>query len=140
MNHDERALSDALAALAESRREVSASDRVEAAVGAEFRARRVRAPRKWMAWAAVAASVVLAVVGYLRYQRTAYPAPVRPVHDLEGFVAIGPGPVVESDGFAPVVRMRLPSGDPRVGLIEVDVVVGRDGVAKAVRYVRFGNR
>lgn len=143
MNQEERALSDALAALAESRRDAEAPDRVESAVLAEFRARRTRVRtqvRTWMAWAGVAAAVVLAVVGYMRQQGPVKRAPMRAVHDLDGFVAIGPGPVVEPDGFAPVVRLRLPSRDARAGVIEVDVVVGRDGVAKAVRFVRFDNQ
>ena len=109
---------------------------------AEFRAQRARARRRtWTAWAGVAAAVVLAVAGYMRQQETDRgTAAVRPVQNLDGFVAIGPGPVVEPDGFAPVVRMRIPSRDPRAGMMEVDVVVGRDGVAKAVRFVRFDNR
>jgi hypothetical protein len=83
--------------------------------------------------------VLLAVVGLVR--RPAEPARPGPAlqraDDLEGFIAIGPGPVVESDRFAPVVRMSLPSRDPRFGSMEVDVVVGRDGVAKAVRWVGY---
>ncbi|MBM3734293.1 MAG: hypothetical protein FJW39_00775 [Acidobacteria bacterium] len=123
---------------------VDAPPRVEAAVVAAFRARR-RAGRRWIPAAALAAAAaVLLMAVWLRPERPPFvrePAPA-------GFFAITPGPLIEPWEVAPVVRVRLGRRDAeRLGLpvqwhsqitaMEVDVLVGRDGVAKAVRLAGY---
>ncbi len=145
------ALGAALRQLDESAGEPSA--RVDAAVANALLSRRPRrAPSGWIGGAAAAAVVAVAAWNGALRKDPPKTAVDRPAPESYGeFYAIGPGPVLEQGRFAPVVRMRLPRREvARLGLpiqwetqitsVEVDVVVGRDGTAKAVRLVRLGNQ
>lgn len=146
----EQILTDALAAIAESAGGDEPGPRVELALLSAFRAQNRRNRiRRYGPWA-VAAAVVIAMVPLVTYPRKRTPEPPMAHTQTAGespFYAIGPGAGI--DGFAPVIRMRLPRRElRRIGLaawgpesgettnLEVDVLVGRDGVAKAVRLVR----
>jgi hypothetical protein len=66
------------------------------------------------------------------------------------FYALRPGPLVEPGEMAPLVRVRLPRSEMRrFGLpagpepwrtIQADVLVGHDGMARAIRFVSTGGR
>jgi hypothetical protein len=107
-----------------------------------------------LAWVAAAGILLCAVVWGYRWRG----GQNRQLHAaapyVEGqFYPIAPGQAIEEDSFAPVIRMRLPRQEwKRIGLppvvhtalgedsltLDVDVLVGRDGVAKAVRLARDG--
>lgn len=144
----ERQLSAALADLAHAERDAGAPPAVERRVLEAFRRGR---PRRFRFARIALAAAVLICVGIAAYRsRKAVPPRYAASAPPAGpFYVIAPGSAIEVDGFAPVVRMRLPRRElQRIGLaawgsadagtasLEVDVLVGRDGVAKAVRLVR----
>lgn len=149
----ESRLSEALSDLSESTRLTSAPPHVEERVLAAFRARSRRSRSIHPAWLAAAAAVAI-VIGLAAFRSRTTPLPRRavPVAMENPFHVLAPGAVIEPEGFAPVIRMRLPRRELRrvglaawepatgsgIGSVEVDVLVGRDGVAKAVRLVRNG--
>jgi hypothetical protein len=66
------------------------------------------------------------------------------------FFPLRPGPVVDAGEFASLVRVSLPRSEMRrFGLfagfeamesVQADVVIGQDGMARAVRFVSTGRR
>lgn len=147
----ERRLSEALSDLADSAGLTSAPPHIEERVLAAFRARSRRSRSMHPAWLAAAAAVLI-VIGLAAFRDRKAPVPHRavPVAMENPFHVLAPGTAIEPEGFAPVIRMRLPRRELRriglaawepapgagTGSLEVDVLVGRDGVAKAVRLVR----
>jgi hypothetical protein len=168
----ERALSEALAALAARTRALDAPPRVERAL-LDALGRRRRA-RLWLwAGAAVAAGLVLAVMAVYRSYPDAPPppglaatvrlAPPAPqwhpppppprkaaaarLEIVTEFVPLRYGRLIEPGEFAQVMRVSLPrSSLARFGILVVpdleerrvkaDVLVGEDGLARAIRFVK----
>lgn len=136
----------AFASLAGATRHMGAPAEAEKRVLAAFRPRRPQPLR--VAWLGLAAAVLICVaIAGFRIRKAPGRTAAIPVSGP--FYAISPGAAIESGEFAPVIRMRLPRRElQRIGLaawgpadtgvasLEVDVLVGRDGVAKAVRLVR----
>ena len=150
----ERALIDGLNALAGSTRHAAASPRVEAAVLAKMAvvagpravdAGRPSAAGRCYTFAAAAALVLVSVSGAWLAHRTEPPVPevIRPA----GFIEIpGAGmlPPMESGS---IIRVALPVGSlPQYGLpvpayafdglVDADLLVAQDGVARAIRLIQ----
>jgi hypothetical protein len=176
----ERDVGQALTALREEMKSLSAPPRVEAAVIEAFRARkpeRRAAPWAWSLAAAVAcAAIALAVFGLrpvrpalappavvLRHappapavrmaqrpapRRAMVPAVSRPRRSeiATGFFPVRYGAPLDEREFAEIVRVTVPRAVMvRYGLpvwgdlaapVGADIIVGRDRVAQAIRFVR----
>jgi hypothetical protein len=141
----EEYLSAALRMLAEDLQNQEPSPSVRQALEREVRAvaRRRRLWKRLLP--AVAAAVVilgLFLHASLRRRPADQPATAQVVHE---FLAV-PGAPRVTDGFSHVIRVRLPRTEMRrfgfpvregslPSLVEADVLVGRDGLARAVRFV-----
>jgi hypothetical protein len=88
-----------------------------------------------------------------RRRRPAAPRRIEPPARLEvatDFFPLGPGPVVEAGESASLVRVSVPrsemrrfglfSGFDTAGAVQADVVIGQDGMARAVRFVSSSQR
>lgn len=157
--HDDRVLADALRAVAEDDEGLGASASVEARLMAEARSiARVRSMRMRVIPLAAAAALLIAIalpVWYAAAHRRA-PAPREVVSDGSGEVVREEAteffPLPYSSVPAPggyVVRMQVPRtaltsfGVPGFGTagdasatVTADVLVGGDGLARAVRFIR----
>ena len=140
-------LADALGGLRRDERQIETPPHVEAAVLAAWdmaRAPRIdtRARHVWQRMGAIAASVIVAVgLGQLgrELQRTTQ-ASVDPARESGTVLLVGE-PILQGEPVR-VVRMRVPAstligmgvrsatGDEHV---DVDVIVGEDGIARAIR-------
>ena len=139
----ERALNAGLKALARATRDASAGPAVEAAVLAQMQ-RRPKPARAGRRWLPVAAALILASASGVWLTRKA-DAPVSTIQPA-GFVEI-PGtaylPPMESGA---IIRVALPVTElPSYGIqivpdiltnaVEADLLVGQDGLARAIRLV-----
>ena len=152
MRHDDHDLADALAALRRAEARIEAPPHVEAAVLAAWdsahalgTARRSRS--LWRDATAVAAAVTIAVgLAQLGQQlrRATQPAPGQPGNSRT-LLLVGE-PILQGEPVR-MVRMRVPASTltelgvrPVTGTagehIDVDVIVGEDGVARAIRVGR----
>jgi hypothetical protein len=156
----ERRLSAALGELAESDAEREAPPALEARLREALRAahRRPAAPRRapdrlrWATLAAAAASLAAAAVLWRRDPPAPPPMPAEWVREaLDGDDESDFLPVTFDDAAGgldavQVVRVRLPrsamgslglvvSHDPGQGPVEADVLVGQDGLPRAIRFV-----
>jgi hypothetical protein len=156
----ERQLSAALGALSDSDATREAPPALEARLRDALRAahRRPAPPRRapdrlrWATLAAVAASLAAAAVVWRRDPPAPPPAPSEWVREaLDGDDADDFLPVTFDDAAGgldavQVVRVRLPrsamgslglvvSHDPGQGPVEADVLVGQDGLPRAIRFV-----
>lgn len=150
-----KALSAELEELAAQTAAAEPPRRLEHALRAAARQRK-SAPRiTWSrigAAAAVLAVMALLAAGYLRHARPAGPAPATSATATDAtragdYIPLGYGEASESDVVL-VVRVKLPAamltglgwaGDAGTGggteLLQADVVLGQDGVARAIRFV-----
>lgn len=150
MNQREQLLDNALKQLRAMDALAQASPAVEAVLQREFRLHRQRRRgASFAAWATVAATVVVACALSVRApQPLASNKPAaearRPELATE-FIPLRPLPA-DPDEFTQLIRVRLPRGElrrfglapvsqPLEGTVEADIVLGRDGVAQAVRFV-----
>jgi hypothetical protein len=157
----DRRLTDAFRAIAENDARLGASAAVEAKVMAAFddvaRARQ-RRTRRIVGALGVAALVVAFAAGALKVRplNSGEPTSVQPVNEVTtAFLPLAYSSVPITDGH--VVRMEVPraslvsfgllpadaaeiTDSTRVGTVIADVVIGDDGLARAVRFVRRVNR
>ncbi len=117
--------------------------RIEAALVKEFRLRRAnRAGRGRVVWGAIAAALLLLSA----YSFTRTPVPVRP-EVATGFFAIPGNDPFERLDHGRLVRVRLPRSSLRafglpmneeraLEMVKADVVLGEDGLARAIRFVQ----
>ncbi|MSV29631.1 MAG: hypothetical protein EXQ52_12935 [Bryobacterales bacterium] len=117
--------------------------RVESALIEEFRLRKAnRAGRARMVWGALAAALVM----FSAYSFSGAPAPARPEIATPFFAVPGNDPFERLDRGR-LVRVRLPRSSLRAfGLpmneerafetVKADVVLGEDGLARAIRFVQ----
>ena len=121
---------------------------VEQRVLAAFRARRNRLQRALVYVAAAAACLLLAIAWFLRHSQPLQPIPAvteSSANITGAFVAL---PYGQSDvplEQAVIVRVKLqpsewsalgvPVASPRANAISADLLIGQDGVARAVRLV-----
>jgi len=137
----ERRLDQALRDLAAGMEDEAAPARVEARLREEFRKRKKRRPL-WPLWSAAAAAVIVAVV--LMQPKPAQMEPNREI--VTDFFPMRNAPLTEEE-LGQMIRVRVPrSALSRYGLpggfdwseptVQADVVIGRDGTARAIRFVR----
>jgi hypothetical protein len=149
MKWDESDLADALDALRREEARMDTPPHVEAAVlaawdGAHAPILETRSRIRWRDATAVAAAVTIAVgLGQLgrELQRTARAA-AEPTPESRTLLLVGE-PILQGEPVR-VVRMRVPastlmglgvraaSGDPAAP-VDLDVIVGEDGIARAIR-------
>ena len=158
---EQRALSAALGSLADHDEGGSAPDWLEGRLREAVRRARpeaaaLRGPRpdrwRWALGAAAAASLAAASLLWRREPTPLAPEPAEWVReavegeDEEAFVAVTDEEALSGLDAVQVVRMRLPreavgrlglalSGDFEQGPVEADVLVGQDGVPRAIRLV-----
>jgi len=137
----ERGLDQALRDLAAGMENEAAPARVEARLRAEFRMRR-RHRASWPVWVAAAAAVIIALV-----LMQPGPKPAEPRREIvTDFFPMRNTPLLEEE-LGQVIRVRVPrSALVRYGLpegfdyseptVKADVVLGLDGTARAIRFVR----
>ena len=145
MNEDP--IQDLLRAVADTDAAAEAPLEIELRLRREFRSRK-RTRAVWrLAWCASAAAVVLVFVGTLHYrQRAAAPAPPA-VEEVvtEFYPLMDPAPPFERGRL---LRVELPASAMRmVGLpvhaerlsdpVQADVLVGEEGLPRAIRFVKF---
>jgi hypothetical protein len=141
----ERKVMEALGDLARSEAGLGAPPEVEAAVLTSFRAR--RRPVMWRTWAAAAAAVLVAVTLWFLPSRPAAQPRAAETEIATEFIPLQRGWVASDSELTQIVRIRLPRGElRRFGLpvsfdsaaesIRADVVIGSDGIARAVRFVQ----
>jgi len=146
------ALTRALRALAEDDDSAGASPAVEARLLAEVRSIAARHSRPNWTFGAIAAALVLAVAlpvwqlrNYAPVRRVAGPERTDRREVATAFLPLMYGNVPVTN--AQIVRMRVPrralasfglapSGSTDAGSVLADVLVGEDGLARAVRFVR----
>jgi len=118
----------------------------EQRVVAAFRARRKRSPRAWI-YAALVASLVLASAWFL--SRHPLPPTLTPASNYPAAADFMPLPYAQSDvplEQAVIVRVKLqpsewvalgvPAAPSKTGTaISADLLIGQDGIARAVRLV-----
>lgn len=145
----ERELEAAMAELRRERDAVAAPAGVQISVMAEFRARRnkrmIHDPRAW--WTLAAAAVV-AIAFLLMPARAPKREPL--ITESNGyateFIPLRFGRAAEPNEMLQVIRIRLPARElTRLGVplppdlarstVKADVLLGEDGVAKAIRFV-----
>ena len=159
-----RELDAGFRALAASSRRIEAPARVEARLLKEFRRQtgaETHGPaRRWipvLTWAAAFAAMIALGVFLVRPREpeAVRPAPHRnvelamlqPQEDVDGFIALPNSAGVASDGDeVNLVRMEVPrsamialgldvSADRAEELVEADVMLGSNGIARAVRFL-----
>jgi anti-sigma factor RsiW len=159
-----RELQAGFRALAAGSRRIEAPARVEARLLKEFRrqtgAATHRASRPWipaLTWAAAFAAMIALAVFLVRPREpeAVRPAPRRhielamlqPQEDSDGFIALPNSAGVAADGDeVNLVRMEVPrsamialgldvSADRAEELVEADVMLGSNGIARAVRFL-----
>lgn len=142
MSEIERLLAEA----AEADRNLGPSPEVQRALRQSVRAQRPRRPWGWAAAAAAAAA--LAAVGLFLSQspepQTTAVIESAPIQTTEFFV-LDPVRPIEEMHSGRLVRVTLPADAPdyfglpmggRSGPVEADVLLGDDGIARAVRFIR----
>ncbi len=150
MNPRQLLLDNALRQLREIDADAQASPAVEAAVQREFRFRQRRRSATPAAWGAVAAMVVAAVALSVRppepvASRQPRPSETPGTELATEFIPLQSTPAGPGE-FSQVIRVRLPRTElrrfglapayqPLEGTVQADIVLGRDGVAQAVRFV-----
>ena len=150
MNDQDRhdGLSDALRRLANADKTMTASPAVEARLRAEVRARSARSTR-WNGGTllALAAAVTICVSVPALWWRTQIPLSSAPETAMTEFFPLFYGSVPSASGH--IVRMEVPRASlarfglasahdagQTTGTVLADVLVGDDGLARAVRFVR----
>ncbi len=140
-----------LAELRDAMRPLRAPDRVEEALLRQFRKQR-KSPVPHLAWrqlgklAAAVVTVVLAVLMMRLPPEVPEPARGAPQEIATDFLPIGYGTPLAPDEFAQVIRVSVPRSDlAQFGLpvrfdegperVTADIVLGEDGIARAVRFV-----
>jgi hypothetical protein len=141
-------LTGALRAWAASLEGVGAPAAVEARLRTAFRRRR---KRNYL-WAGALAAAVLLAAALLTVQipdrRGSAAVSARPAEIATEFIPMFYGQGLSPTESARLVRVRLPRSalasfglplaeDRRAGRIEADVILGEDGVARAIRFVRI---
>jgi hypothetical protein len=142
-------LEERLRALAEADAKLAAPPRVEAALSAAFRMRHARPLRlRW--WSVAVAAAVAALLLVAVRISTVRPGPVDgPDEILEvatGFFPLMPGFDAEAAQSEPTVRVEMPrSVLASFGLpvdvnrvyepVKADLVIGNDGMTRAIRFV-----
>ncbi len=142
-------LAEALDALRQAAAHVETPPHVEAALlaawdGSQAARSRVRARSLWREMTAVAAAIAIAVgLAHLgRELRRTSLASIEPVGDSRTLLVVGE-PILQGEPVR-VVRMRVPMSTltglgvrPATGgsatHVDVDVIVGEDGIARAIR-------
>jgi len=147
-------VAEALKALADADAQRSAPPRVEAVLVAAFREQKaqrkvVRMRPRVSAWAAVAAAAVLVLAAVrISFVRPAAPAPA-PAQQSEvatPYFPLVPGFDPDAAAYHPAVRVEMPRtvlaayGLPvnvdRIDTpIQADLLIGDDGIARAIRFV-----
>ena len=148
MTPNERKLNQLLRTVSESGPQ-EAPAHVEQALRAEFRQRQSK--RRNTRWAAVAIAAGLSALAVLRFTSTVVAPPVRPVAgaqpDSSEFIALSDADTATPLEHATIVRVQLPLSSFRdIGLaineqnaadrVQADVLLGQDGLARAVRFVQ----
>jgi len=150
-NRHDSELSAALRALAEEDAKLSASPDVEKRLLSELRAiSRARRRRTWLGVSSVAAALLLGIALYVRHPSGTVQAPSAPEAAIAEVateflplpyyhVPMNTGSTVRIEVPATaLVAFGLAPRDFREGdgTIQADVLVGEDGLARAVRFVR----
>jgi hypothetical protein len=141
-----------LLALRQAMRPRQAPDRVEAALREQFQHRQAaaRPPRRWwQVWglAAAVATIVLAVLVMQPSPAVPEPPEYASQEIASDYLPIGYATPLAPDEFAQVIRVSVPRSDMvQFGLpvrldqgperVTADVVVGEDGIARAIRFVQ----
>ena len=141
-----------LTKLRDSLRPREAPSRVEQVLLKEFRARqKTRTPANewWRTWAGVSAVAMIALAVLVLLPDPRAPAPVQSAAQemTTDYMPIGYGQPVYPEEFTQVVRVSFPRSEMvQFGLpvqpssasdqVMADVVLGEDGVARAIRFVQ----
>ena len=149
--NQQEVVEESLRALRESLRAKRAPGRVEHRLVAAFRERQrnQRQSRRWH-WLAAAAAVALILVAVLVLRPDAEaPGQLSPLVAQEvatDYIPVVFGPPLEADEFSQVIRISVPRSEmARYGLpvdggpaarVKADVVLGEDGIARAIRFVQ----
>jgi hypothetical protein len=148
---DETTLAE-LTALRDAMRPRQAPDRVEQALRRQFREQHKgkqpdRASWRWWGVAVAAATIVLALLVLRPTPPPPQSAEVASREITTDYIPIGYGAPLSPNEFAQIVRVSVPRSDmARFGLpirldagperVTADVVLGEDGVARAIRFVQ----
>jgi len=140
-----------ITALREAMRPRRAPDRVEQTLRRQFRAQhkgQQSGTAWWRFWgvAAAAATILLAVLVLRPTPEPPQPAEVASREIATDYIPIGYGTPLAPNEFAQIIRVSVPRSDmARFGLpiqfdtgperVTADVVLGEDGVARAIRFV-----
>lgn len=138
---EERALSGGLRALAGPFQAVRPEPDAEARALAAFRSR--GGSRHWARWAALGMAAAAALLLLVPVEA---PPPALPPAAAGEFVPLRAAPVLEAEEAAHLVRLAVPRAqlvrfgmppnpDGATGAVEVEVLLGEDGVARAIRFV-----
>jgi hypothetical protein len=139
----ERAIVEALGGLARAARDSPAA-KTEEVLLAAFRARRPRRRISWPAWIGAAAALILAV--YAIWNRPALKADRVQQEVATEFIPLHRGPVLLPAEGSQIIRIALPRREMRrFGIpvradldeskVQAEVLVGQDGMARAVRFI-----
>lgn len=141
-----------LTALRDDMRPRHAPDRLEQALRRKFREQHsTERPRRtwWQVWgvAAAVATIVLAVLVLRPTPEAPQPTEVASGEIATDYIPIGYSAPLSPDEFAQIIRVSVPRSDmAQFGLpirldtgpdrVTADVVLGEDGVARAIRFVQ----
>jgi hypothetical protein len=142
-------IAEALAGLAESIGNASPSPELERTLVRAYRERRRRRARRtwWRFLGAAAAAAALAVTAMVSRPDPEPPAARLMEEVATDYMPVGFARPLRADEYVQVVRISLPRNEmARFGLpvspaagaepVEADVILGEDGVARAIRFVR----
>ena len=112
-----------------------------------FRRRRYKRRAHWPVWLTAAAALVIATL--VIWSRPAVPRPdaSRQREVATDFIPLRRGPILLPDEASQIIRIELPRREMRrFGIpvssefdesrVQADVIVGQDGMARAVRFIR----
>lgn len=150
-SEQQEALGDGLAALAKSMRPAGAPARVEQALLRAFREKhQARKPSGawWRVWATAAAAAVVVAVLALRPGPDAPATPEVAAEEVAtDYIPMGLATSLVPSEFTHVVRISLPRSEmvrfgfpapanPGDSRVKADVMLGEDGIARAIRFVQ----
>ena len=150
MKQDNESVPAELLLLRQATRSRQAPARLERTLRKEFRARRKSPPFRqnlWFQWSVAAATaIVLAFVMLSPQPEAPEPAAGTARRITTDFLPVGYGFQLDPDEFAQIIRIRVPRAEMvRFGLpvslesgperVSADVVLGEDGIARAIRFV-----
>lgn len=144
---------DQLRDLSRALRPLEAPVRVEQALVTAYRRSRRREPGSQLRWrllAPVASAAVVVVAWFALWPLPETPSAAAAVAGREvttDYMPIGVGLPIEASEFVQVIRISVPRedmvrfglpdfGDTNVGRVDADVVLGEDGIARAIRFVQ----